>query len=133
MERDPLTERIIGCCFKVHTELGPGFNEKIYQNALKLLLSEEGLLYKTEKEYEVPFMHKRVGKFRADLVVEDKVIVEIKSLNGKVPTIFQSQLLSYLKASGLQTGLLVNFGNKSCQVKRLIYKSAKSYNNLCNL
>lgn len=132
-ERNPLTERIIRCCFKFHTGLGPGFNEKIYHNALKLSLREEGLVYETEKEYEVPFIDKRVGKFRVDLIIEDKVIVEIKSFNGKVPPIFESQLLSYLKASGLQTGLLVNFGNKGRHVKRLIYKSAKSYNNLCNL
>ena len=65
-------------------------------------------------------MGQRVGNFRADLVVEDKVVVEIKSLTGKIPVIFEYQLLSYLRASGLHIGLLVNFGNKSCQVKRLV-------------
>ncbi len=70
MERDPLTERIIGCCFAVHSYLGPGFNEKIYHQALKLAFEKEGLKYKTEKEYQVSFMDKPVGKFRVDLVVE---------------------------------------------------------------
>ena len=129
-EKDPLTERIIGCCFRVHTELGPGFNEKIYHNALTLYFKKEGLVYETEKEYEVFFMDKRVGKFRADLVVDGKVIVEIKSLAGKAPVIFEPQLLSYLKASGLRVGLLVNFGNKSCQVKRFIFQSVQSNKNL---
>lgn len=116
--RDPLTERIIKCCFDVHNALGPGFNEKVYQNALELSFEKEGLRYETEKEFEVTYLNKRVGKFRADLVVEDQVIVEIKSLAGATPTLFHSQVLSYLKASRLHTGLLINFGNKSCQVKR---------------
>lgn len=119
-DRDQLTERIIGCCFKIHRDLGPGFSEKIYQNALRLLLNQEGLRYQTEKEFEIFYLNKKVGSFRADLVVEEKVIVEIKSLAGNIPTLFQNQLVSYLKASGIHIGLLINFGNKSCQVKRLV-------------
>jgi GxxExxY protein len=120
-EKDQLTERIIGCCFKVHRELGPGFTEKIYHNALKLLLNQEGLRYQTEKEFDVFYLNKRVGSFRADLVVGDEVIVEIKSLAVSIPTVFNHQLISYLKASGLHTGLLINFGIKSCQIKRLVF------------
>ena len=119
-DRDPLTERIIGCCFKVHTTLGPGFNEKTYHNALKLSFDQEGLRYQTEKEFKVFYLNTLVGNFRADLLVEDKVIVEIKALSGNIPAVFEYQLLSYLRASGIHIGLLVNFGNKSCQVKRLI-------------
>jgi GxxExxY protein len=119
-ENDQLTKRIIGCCFKVHRELGPGYNEKVYHNALKLLFDNEGLKYESEKEFDVFFSNKKVGSFRADLVVQDEVIVEIKSLSGNIPILFQHQLISYLKASGIQTGLLVNFGNKSCQVKRVV-------------
>lgn len=115
-----LTERIIGCCFKVHRELGPGFNERIYHNALKALLDQEGLQYRTEKEFEVFYLNKKVGSFRADLVVENEVIVEIKSLAGNIPALFEYQLLSYLKASKLHLGLLINFGNKSCQIKRVL-------------
>ena len=116
-----LTERIIGSCFKVHRELGPGFNERIYHNALKVLLDQEGLQYRTEKEFEVFCLNKRVGSFRADLVVENEVIVEIKSLAGNIPALFEYQLLSYLKASELHLGLLINFGNKSCQIKRVVF------------
>jgi GxxExxY protein len=116
-----ITEGIIGCCFEVHRELGPGFSEKIYHNALKLLFDQKGFRYVTEKEFEVSYLNRKVGVFRTDLVVEDQVIVEIKSLAGNIPTIFEHQLISYLKASGLHVGLLVNFGNKSCQIKRVVF------------
>ncbi len=119
-ERDQLTEQIIGCCFKVHKDLGPGFNEKIYHNALIQLFEEKEIKYQTEKEFAVYYIGKKVGSFRADLVVEDKVIVEIKSLTGNILTLFEHQLISYLRASGFHVGLLINFGNKSCQVKRVV-------------
>lgn len=118
--KDPLTKKIIACCFKVHSELGPGFNEKIYHNALKLVLEEAGLTYETEKYFVVFFLEKKVGSFRSDLIVEGKVIVELKALTGKVPEVFKYKLLSHLKVSNLHVGLLVNFGNKSCQVKRFM-------------
>ena len=119
-ERDQLTERVIGCCFGAHRQLGPGFGERIYHNALKLQFDQEGLGYQTEKEFEVFYLNKKIGTFRVDLVVEDQVIIEIKSVAGNIPVLFQNQLLSYLKASGLHVGLLINFGNKSCQVKRVV-------------
>lgn len=119
-ERDALTEKIIFCCFKVHSKLGPGFNERIYHNALKVALKEAGLEYETEKEFTVLFNGKKVGAFRLDLIIQQKVIVEIKALIGNIPEVFKYQLLSYLKASDLRIGLLVNFGSKSCQVKRFV-------------
>ena len=119
-DRNQLTEGIIGCCFKVHKDLGPGFNEKIYHNALMQLLDQKGIKYQTEKEFAVYYLDNKIGFFRADLVVEDKVIVEIKSLTGNILTLFEHQLISYLKASGFHVGLLINFANKSCQVKRVV-------------
>ena len=118
--RDSLTERIIACAYKVHSELGPGFNEGIYHDALKIALEEQQLKYQTEKSFNVLFHGEDVGKLRLDLVIEDKVIVEIKTLIGNIPTVFELQVLSYLKASGYRAGLLINFGNKSCQVRRLM-------------
>ena len=79
--RDPLTERIIACCYRVHSELGPGFNEKIYHASLKLDFDREGLKYETEKRFEVCYQGKKAGNFIADLVIEDKVIVEIKAVS----------------------------------------------------
>lgn len=118
-QNDKLTEIIIGCCFQIHNELGPGFLEKIYANALKIKLNQAGLSFQAEKEFEVIFQNVNIGKFRCDLFVENKVIVELKSVTGFQPKLFQSQLLSYLKASKVKTGLLINFGNTSCEVKRL--------------
>ena len=122
-EKDPLTERIIACCYKVHSELGSGFNENIYQNALKIALKQQGLKYQTEKSFTVFYQGKDVGRFRLDLIIEDKVIVEIKALTGNIPTVFELQVLSYLKASKCKIGLLINFGNKSCQIRRLMFQS----------
>ena len=118
--KDPLTERIIGCAYKVHSELGPGFNEGIYHNALKVAFDENDLKYHTEKSYNVSFQGKRVGRLRLDLVVEDQVVIEVKAVTGNVPAVFELQVLSYLRASGYKVGLLMNFGNKSCQVRRLM-------------
>ena len=118
--RDPLTERIIACAYKVHSELGPGFNENIYHNALKIAIEDQRLKYQTEKGFNVSFCGKDVGRLKLDLIIEDKVIVEIKALTGNIPTVFELQVLSYLKASGYKTGLLINFGNKSCQIRRLM-------------
>jgi len=120
--KDLLTEKIINCCFKVHNELGPGFKERIYHNALKLFLDEEGLKYETEKAFEVTVKGERVGSFKLDLIIEDKVIVELKAVTGYIPEVFKYQLLSYLKVSDLHIGLLINFGSKSCQVKRFVHK-----------
>jgi GxxExxY protein len=118
-ENDVLTEKIIGCCFKVHSALGPGFIEKIYAKALEHQLRTERLQFEIEKNFDVFFDEQFVGKFRCDLFVEGKVIVELKAVTGFLPKLFQSQLLSYLKASKVKTGLLINFGNPSCEVKRL--------------
>ena len=114
-------EKIINCCFKVHNELGPGFKEKIYHNALKVFLDEEGLKHETEKAFEVNIKGEKVGNLKLDLIVENKVVVELKAIVGYIPEVFKYQILSYLKVSKLNVGLLINFGNKSCQVKRFIY------------
>lgn len=119
-DRDPLTEKMIACAYKVHSELGPGFNEKIYHNALKFALKEEGLRYETEKEYKVTYHNKQVGILKVDLVVEDKVIVEVKAITGIMPKVFEAQVLSYLKIATYNVGLLINFGNKSCEIRRLM-------------
>lgn len=101
-------------------ELGPGFNEKIYHRALEIALKEDTLSYETEKEFVVSFRDRKIGSLRLDLIVEGRVIVEAKALSGNIPDVFKYQLLSYLKVSNLNIGLLVNFGNKSCQVKRFV-------------
>jgi GxxExxY protein len=119
-DRDPLTAKIIKACYQVHSQLGPGLAERIYVSALKIELTNLELQYVTEKEFIVKYQNHNVGKFRVDLLVEDKVIVEIKAVEGKMPKISESQVISYLKASLLKVGLLINFGNRSCEVRRLM-------------
>jgi GxxExxY protein len=117
-KHDPLTEKIIGCCFEVHRLLGPGFNEKVYSNALQYQLKIENLSFVAEKEFNVFYKEQFVGNFRCDIFVENAVIVELKSVTGILPKLFAVKVRSYLKASKIKTGLLVNFGNPSCEVKR---------------
>jgi len=119
-DKDPLTEKIIGCAYKVHSELGPGFTGGIYHNALKIVLENNELKYQTEKSYNISFQGKHVGRLRLDLLIEDKLVVEVKALTDNIPTVYELQVLSYLKATGFKVGLLINFGNKSCQVRRLM-------------
>ena len=84
-------------------------------------MEEADLKYQTEKGFTVFFQDKRVGSLKLDLIVEGKVIIEVKALTGNIPDVFKYQLLSYLKVSNLHVGLLVNFGNKSCQIKRFMF------------
>ncbi|MCX5810464.1 MAG: GxxExxY protein [Proteobacteria bacterium] len=119
-DRDPLTGKIIEACYRVHNELGPGFIERIYMNTLKIALEGLKLQFITEKEFIVRYEEQSVGKFRVDLLIENQVIVELKAVEGKMPKIFESQVISYLKASGIKVGLLVNFGNRRCEVRRLM-------------
>jgi GxxExxY protein len=119
-ETDLLTRQIIGFAFRVHSALGPGFNEGVYQNALKGIFEQVKLPFEIEKSYEIVFEGKPVGKLRVDLVVDSEVIVEVKSVVGGMPKVFESQVLSYLKVSGCRVGLILNFGNDRCQVKRFV-------------
>jgi GxxExxY protein len=119
IQKDVLTEKIIGCCFKVHTALGPGFKELNYHNALIIELEKNGFSFVSEKVFELYYSGKRVGIFKCDLFIEEKIIVEIKAVTGIMPVLFRNQVIAYLKASKVKTGLLVNFGNKSCEIKRV--------------
>ncbi len=111
-----LTKRIIGAAFEVHGDLGFGFAEKVYENALAVELRQSGMLVEQQAEIAVVYRGERVGDYRADLLVESKVIVEVKSVAKLMPT-HEVQLVNYLKATGVEVGLLVNFG-KSVKVRR---------------
>ena len=120
-DKDELTERIIGICFRVHGELGPGFPERVYHNSMVISLKKEGINFETEREFIVKFDGLKVGAFRCDLFIEQRVILELKAVTGIMPILFRQKLIAYLKAAGVKTGLLVNFGNKSCDVKRISF------------
>ena len=117
LKHGDITYRIIGCAQKVHRTLGPGFPEAVYHNALSHELMRTGLHVNSEETFDVFYDGQPCGRFRADLVVEGSVIVELKALAG-LSGEHLAQILSYLKASGLSVGLLLNFGAKSLETKR---------------
>lgn len=113
-----LTGAIMQCCFEVMKELGPGFLERIYKNALLIAMKQKGLQVEVEQPFEVIFRDKVIGRYHADLVVEKAVIVELKCCESLIRE-HQAQLFNYLKASGLAVGLLVNFRRWKLEWKRL--------------
>ena len=116
MKDEPLTEKIIGCAFKVHNTLGPGFLEKVYENALRIELVKLGLGVKQQEPIKVYYEGQVVGDYYVDLWVENQVIVEVKAVQA-LSKEHEVQLVNYLTATGVDTGLLLNFG-PSVQVKR---------------
>ncbi len=122
MERTDLTGRILGVAFRVHTVLGPGLLESVYEVALAHELRKAGLLVATQVEMPVVYDGLRLDlAFRADMVVESQVILELKSVEALAP-IHSKQLLNYLRLSGLRVGLLINFNTVSLkeQIVRLV-------------
>jgi GxxExxY protein len=113
-----LTNVILGCCFDVMKELGPGFLERVYKNALLIAMRQKGLEVEVEQPYEVIFRGKVIGQYNADLVINKTVIVELKCCDALIRE-HQAQLFNYLKVSGLPIGLLVNFRRRKLEWKRL--------------
>ena len=116
-----LTERIIASAFEVHNVLGSGFLEKVYENALLAELKARGLKVESQREIKVLYKGESVGDYFADLIVEDKVILELKALE-KINDIHEIQLKNYLRGTGIEIGLLINFG-KTVEVKRKYVKN----------
>jgi len=117
MEDQELTEKIIGCAMKVHSTLGPGFLESVYQKALAHELRKAGLPVECEKPITVQYDGVPVGDFSADLLVENRVMLELKANQGLAPA-NEVQLVNYLTATGIELGLLLNFGAERLQFKR---------------
>jgi GxxExxY protein len=103
-----LTRKVIGCAIEVHKALGPGFLENAYEQALKIELGYRGLSFKCQCAYKLDYKGNPIGECRLDLVVEDKLVLELKAVDALHP-IHTAQLLSYLKATRLPLGLLINF------------------------
>jgi GxxExxY protein len=111
LEHAELTERIIGAAIAVHREIGPGFKESIYQNALQIELRARGMTVDSERRIIVAYREIEVGRHRLDLVVNDLIVLENKRVEALLDR-HLAQLRSYLKASGLKHGLLFNFANQ---------------------
>lgn len=118
MKYEDITKRIIGCAMKVHSFLGNGFQEVIYQRALEIEMSLEGLKFEREKEMPVMYKGYEIGTRRVDFFVEDKIMVELKALIH-LEDVHLAQAKNYLEAYNMEVGLLINFGAKSLEFKRL--------------
>ncbi len=113
-----ITEKIIGCAMKVHSTLGNGFQEVIYQRALAIELSNAGIEFAREVEMPIHYGGEEIGTRRADFVVEGKILVELKALI-ELQDVHLAQALNYLEAYQLEVGLLINFGSKRLEFRRL--------------
>jgi GxxExxY protein len=109
--KDPLTERIIGCAVEVHRQLGPGLLESAYERAMCVEMDDAGLRYACEVVVPVVYKGRDVGDYRVDLIVEDTVVVEIKSVE-RLDKVFDAQLLTYLRVTGKHVGLPINFNSR---------------------
>ena len=107
-DRDPLTERIIGCAIEVHRHLGAGLLESAYQTALCVELAMQSVAFNRERVIPLVYKGISVGEYRPDLIVEQQVVVEVKSVLQFEP-VFVAQMLTYLRITGLRRGLLLNF------------------------
>ena len=116
MKDDDLTHKIIGCAYKVHNALGPGFLEKVYENSLRIELERLGLEVKQQEPIKVIYDGRVVGEYYADLWVDERVVIELKAAQVLVKR-HEVQLVNYLAATGIDCGLLLNFGS-SVEVKR---------------
>jgi len=116
MNINHLTHRVIGCAYKVHNVLGPGFLEKVYENSLQLELQKIGIHVRQQVKLPVWYEGQRVGLYFPDLWIEDQLIVELKAIVTLAPE-HELKLIHYLCATGIDNGLLINFGD-TVQIKR---------------
>jgi GxxExxY protein len=116
--QDPLTQQIIGLCYRIANTLGHGFVEKVYENALAFELRRAKIAFVQQQSIEVFYEEEKVGHFKADIIVEGRVIVEVKAIQA-LSDIDVAQGLNYLRATGLPTCLLINFGKAKIEVRRL--------------
>lgn len=114
-----LTGRVIGCAIEVHKILGPGFLEAVYSEALAIALSDSAIGFRREVRVGVSFRGRAIGEHRLDLLVEDRVVVELKAVES-LARIHYAQVRSYLRATDLRVGLLLNFDGATLEVRRIL-------------
>jgi GxxExxY protein len=114
-----ITSKVIGCAMKVHTALGNGFQEVIYQRALDIEMRKAGLVFARELEMPIFYDNQEIGTRRVDFFVENKVMVELKAIT-QLEKVHLAQVLNYLEAYKMEIGLLINFGDTSLKFHRII-------------
>lgn len=115
----PITQQLIGAAFEVHNILGYGFLERVYQKALQVELENRGIKAELEPKIKVQFKGVTVGDYAADLLVEDKIIVELKA-DTEYQSLHEAQLLNELRGTGIKVGYLINFGRERVEYKRMV-------------
>jgi GxxExxY protein len=126
---EELSAKVLGACFEVMNELGAGFLEGVYQKALLIALQQKGIKAIPQFPLEVSFRGQVIGNYFADILVEDKIIIELKTVSVLIPE-HQAQVINYLKATGIEVGLLVNFARPKLEYKRVSFeKTLKSQTN----
>ncbi|MCX5811361.1 MAG: GxxExxY protein [Proteobacteria bacterium] len=129
MDINEITYIINGAVFEVNRVLGPGFLEKVYENALLVELEQRGLAAESQVPIKVSYKGEPVGEYMADLFVEGKVIIELKTVD-KIEEIHEAQLMNYLKATGVPVGLLVNFKHPKTEIKRIVFTLPEGHGDL---
>lgn len=119
-ELNDLSNSIIGLAIGIHKKLGPGFQEKIYQEALLKEFKKGGMEYEKQKVIRVDYEGQSLGNQRIDLLVDEEIILEIKACTKIIP-IYRDQLISYLKTSDKRLGLILNFGRSKLEIKRVVH------------
>jgi GxxExxY protein len=125
LKHEEITNLIIKTFYEVYNELGHGFLEKVYQNSMYIELKNKGLNVEAQKKIDVFYKTTKVGEYYTDLIIEDKVILELKATDYMVKE-FENQILNYLRATNCEVGLLLNFGIKP-QFKRKIFDNDKKH------
>ncbi len=115
-----LSRRVIGCAIEVSNTLGPGFFEKIYEKALCIELEKNGIFFQSQKPVNVIYKGRLIGEYIADIIVEDKLLLELKAVSALCGE-HEAQLMNYLKTTGLSVGLLLNFGKPKLGIKRMVW------------
>lgn len=119
LEAEELTYKIRGCIFEVSRQLGGGFLERVYENALLIELQNNGLNTESQQSLNVYYKNQIVGEYIADLIVENQVLIELKAVST-LSQVHEAQVLNYLKATNIKVGLLVNFTYPKATIKRLV-------------
>ena len=119
--RETVSQRVIRCAIDVSNTLGVGFLEKVYENALCVELRKEGLKFQSQKPIVVNYKGVQIGEYIADIIVEDKLLLELKALAALCSS-HDAQVMNYLKATNLSVGLLLNFGRPKLGIKRIVWQ-----------
>ncbi len=120
-----LSYKLIGCFYEVFNELGPAHKEQIYHEALKILFDEENIKYEDKPRLKIKFRGINIGVYEPDFVIENKIIIEIKSLLN-LPKVAEKQLYYYLSGTNFKLGYLVNFGEEKIDIRRRVYELARN-------